>query len=158
MSLSSGSHAPLSSSQTFSVSSSFLLESDEIEKVEKKKGLKSKFIFAFLLKFFQITGRFPRQDDSFLDLPLQELAHQLGCEAFDHQSFLQTFCSQNHRTLKRFRHEIRQHFFFRDLLLTGYNVLFFPKVFPGIRFWKKLIPILGNEKLSLFLDKNWTGF
>jgi TnpA family transposase len=93
---------------------SFLLEPDEMEKVEKKKGLKNRFIFAFFLKFFQHEGRFPQKQDSFSDLPLQELACQLGSTAFDAQNFLATYRSWDHRTLKRFRSEVRQYFCFRE--------------------------------------------
>lgn len=82
---------------------SFLLDKEELARTQRKNSPKNQLIFAVMLKFFQIEGRYPNQEDLLSPLMVSSLVEQLDLPAIEF--------SEVHwqgRSTERFRQEIRQ--------------------------------------------------
>jgi hypothetical protein len=87
----------------------FNLDDHDIQLIKSKKTEKNKLVFAILLKYFQIEGRYPKNKkvispDLINSLAVQINVNSLCIEEFDWQG----------RSVERFRQEIRDYFGFRE--------------------------------------------
>ena len=107
--------------------SSLLLDTEELKLAQAKLTPQNKLIFSVMLKFFQMEGRYPEQDDIISNLLITNLANQLNLP-----SNLAQFENINWetRSIERFRQEIRT--------LLGYQTA----------------TLVDSEKLVLWLTKN----
>ncbi|MFV9852086.1 MAG: Tn3 family transposase, partial [Rickettsia aeschlimannii] len=88
----------------------FTLDSEEIALVTRHHTKENKLVFAVMLKFFQLEGRYPTSNDIIDQTMINHIALQLNLN-----SSIINFSNYDwsSRTIKRFRQEIR--------LLLGYN-------------------------------------
>ena len=81
----------------------FSMDSGELALAKSKYTSENKLVFAIMLKFFQIEGRYPANSDFIPQEMIDTLAIQLNCTVLclDNYNWLS-------RTSKRGRQEIRQ--------------------------------------------------
>lgn len=90
----------------------FNLDDDETRICQTKKGQQNKLAFAFMLKYFQIEGKYPKNIKS-IDITLIKcIANQLMIDPNCIKDF-----DWGSRSIKRFRQEIRNHLGFREATL-----------------------------------------
>jgi TnpA family transposase len=81
----------------------FNLDSEELSLAKSKYTSKNKLAFAVMLKFFQLEGRHPSNQDVIPEILMTCLVEQLGLQSINLDRF-----DWEGATAKRFRHEIRQ--------------------------------------------------
>ena len=81
------------------------LDTEELALVKSKSTAENHLVFAVMLKFFQLEGRYPTQTDIFSEKMIASLASQLTCNTIDFSHY-----NWINRTAKRFRQEIRAFF------------------------------------------------
>lgn len=86
----------------------YTLDSEELRLAKSKNGQENKLAFAICLKFFQIEGRYPTNEDIFDPLMSKAIAIQLDCADINCDNY-----DWSNRSAERFRQEIR--------LLLGYK-------------------------------------
>lgn len=94
------------------------LGADELKLVQTNNTDKNRLIFAVMLKFFQVRGRFPTKKDTLEPLLLCSLARQL-----DTSHTLFEFHHLETRSAKRFRSKIREFLGFRAATLSDAKTL-----------------------------------
>ena len=94
------------------------LDTEELQLVHTNNTDKNRLIFAVMLKFFQVRGRFPKKKDAIEHLLLYSLAKQLNTS---HTFF--EFYHLETRSAKRFRSKIREFLGFRLATLSDANTL-----------------------------------
>ncbi|HBB52915.1 MAG TPA: hypothetical protein DCZ80_03325 [Legionellales bacterium] len=96
----------------------FTLGTDELKLIHINNTDKNRLIFAVMLKFFQVRGRFPTKKDTIDPLLLCSLARQL-----DTSHTLFEFRHLETRSAKRFRSKIREFLGFRAATLSDAKTL-----------------------------------
>lgn len=94
------------------------LDTEELEFVKTNNTDKNRLIFAVMLKFFQVKGRFPMKKDPIEHLLLYSLAKQLNTS---HTLF--EFYHLETRSAKRFRSKIREFLGFSIATLSDAKIL-----------------------------------
>lgn len=88
----------------------YTLDSEELRAAKSKNGIENKLMFAICLKFLQLEGRYPTNNDVIGQAMISVIAIQLGCYNTEYNI---NKCNWESRTAERFRQEIR--------LLLGYK-------------------------------------
>lgn len=88
----------------------YTLDSEELRAAKSKNGIENKLMFAICLKFLQLEGRYPTNNDVIEQPMISAIAIQLGCCNTEYNI---NKCNWESRTAERFRQEIR--------LLLGYK-------------------------------------
>src|SRR5580704_2606738 len=86
----------------FNQNESFTLDSEEIALIKANSSTDNNLVFAALLKFIQIIGRYPTNNDIISEEMVNSLSVQLGCRPINFDNYNWT-----NRTVKRYRQEIR---------------------------------------------------
>ncbi|GFS57637.1 hypothetical protein NPIL_434121 [Nephila pilipes] len=79
----------------------FTLDSEEIILANSKNTKENRLVFAVMLKFFQVEGRYPTPSDVIQQTMINSLAMQLDCCDMNLDNY-----DWHNRSSKRFRQEI----------------------------------------------------